>query len=75
MYKNIVVAIDLNDEVSCRKPLVSAVKLARAFDARLYVLIVHGLAASGTSQTTSTDTMPLSRLSRTPCSSSSTGRW
>ena len=47
MYKNVVVAIDLNDEVSCRKPLVPAVELARTFDARLYVLIVHGLGRLG----------------------------
>lgn len=30
MYKNILLAIDLNDETSCRKPLLSAVELARA---------------------------------------------
>jgi nucleotide-binding universal stress UspA family protein len=40
MYKNILVAIDLNDEVSCHKPLVSAVELARTFGARLHVLTV-----------------------------------
>jgi nucleotide-binding universal stress UspA family protein len=40
MYKSILVAIDLNDEASCRKPLVSAVELARAFGARLHVLTV-----------------------------------
>jgi nucleotide-binding universal stress UspA family protein len=40
MYKNILVAIDLNDEASCRKPLLSAVELARKFAARLYVLTV-----------------------------------
>ena len=31
MYKNILLAIDLNDETSCRKPLLSAVELARHF--------------------------------------------
>jgi nucleotide-binding universal stress UspA family protein len=40
MYKNILVAIDLNDEASCHKPLVSAVELARTFGARLHVLTV-----------------------------------
>ena len=34
MYKNILLAIDLNDETSCRKPLLSAVELARTFGAR-----------------------------------------
>jgi nucleotide-binding universal stress UspA family protein len=40
MYKNILVAIDFNDETSCRKPLLSAVELARTFGARLHVLTV-----------------------------------
>jgi nucleotide-binding universal stress UspA family protein len=40
MYKNIVVAIDLNDETSWRKPLFSAVELARKFGAQLHVLTV-----------------------------------
>jgi nucleotide-binding universal stress UspA family protein len=40
MYKNILVALDLNDETSCRQPLLSAVGLARTFDARLHVLTV-----------------------------------
>ena len=40
MYKDILVAIDLNDETSCRKPLLSAVELARTFGARLHVLTV-----------------------------------
>ena len=40
MYKNIPLAIDLNDETSCRKPLLSAVELARTFGARLHVLSV-----------------------------------
>ena len=40
MYKNILLAIDLNDETSCRKPLLSAVELARTFGARLPVLTV-----------------------------------
>jgi nucleotide-binding universal stress UspA family protein len=40
MYKTILVAIDLNDEASCRKPLLSAVELARTFGARLHVLAV-----------------------------------
>jgi|SRR5271166_887448 len=40
MYKNILVAIDLNDEASCHKPLLSAVELARTFCARLHVLTV-----------------------------------
>ena len=40
MYKNILVAIDLNDEASCHKPLLSAVELARTFGARLHVLTV-----------------------------------
>jgi hypothetical protein len=38
MYKNILLAIDLNDETSCRKPLLSAVELARTLGARLHVL-------------------------------------
>ena len=40
MYKNILLAIDLNDESSSRKPLLSAVELARTFGARLHVLTV-----------------------------------
>ena len=40
MYKNILLSIDLNDETSCRKPLLSAVELARTFGARLHVLTV-----------------------------------
>jgi nucleotide-binding universal stress UspA family protein len=40
MYKNILVAIDLNDETSCRKPLLSAVELVRTFGARLHILTV-----------------------------------
>ena len=40
MYKNILLAIDLNDEASCRKPLLAAVELARTFGARLHVLTV-----------------------------------
>jgi nucleotide-binding universal stress UspA family protein len=40
MYKNILVALDLNDETSCRKPLLSAAELARTFGARLHVLTV-----------------------------------
>jgi nucleotide-binding universal stress UspA family protein len=40
MYKNILLAIDLNDETSCRKPLLSAVELARTFGVRLHVLTV-----------------------------------
>src|SRR5215468_10999603 len=40
MYKNILLAIDLNDKTSCRKPLLSAVELARTFGARLHVLTV-----------------------------------
>ena len=36
----ILLAIDLNDEASCRKPLLSAVELARTFGARLHVLTV-----------------------------------
>lgn len=40
MYRNILVALDLNDETSCHKPLISAVELARAFGARLHVLTV-----------------------------------
>ena len=34
------VRIDLDDEASCRKPLLSAVELARKFGARLHVLTV-----------------------------------
>ena len=30
MYKNILLAIDLNDETSCRKPLLSAVGLGES---------------------------------------------
>lgn len=40
MYKNILVAIDLNDDTSWRKPLVAAVELARKFGAQLHVLTV-----------------------------------
>ena len=40
MYKNILLAIDLNDEPPCHKPLLAAVELARAFGARLHVLTV-----------------------------------
>jgi nucleotide-binding universal stress UspA family protein len=40
MYNNILVAIDLNDETSCLKPLLSPVELARTFGARLHVLTV-----------------------------------
>ena len=40
MYKNIVVAIDLNDETSWYKPLRSAVELARKFGAQLHVLTI-----------------------------------
>src|SRR5215472_4618752 len=40
MYRNILLAIDLNDETSCRKPLLSAVELAHTFSARLHVLTV-----------------------------------
>ena len=40
MYKNILLAIDVNDETSCRKPLLSAVELARTFGARLHVVSV-----------------------------------
>jgi nucleotide-binding universal stress UspA family protein len=40
MYRNILLAIDLNDEASCGKPLLSAVELARTFGARLHVLTV-----------------------------------
>ena len=40
MYKNILLGIDLNDETSCRQPLLSAVELARTFGARLHVVTV-----------------------------------
>ena len=40
MYKNILVATDLNHETSCRRPLLSAVELARKFGAQLHVLTV-----------------------------------
>ena len=40
MYKNILLAIDLKDETSYRKPLLVAVELARTFGARLHVLSV-----------------------------------
>ena len=40
MYKNILVAIDLNDETSYRRPLLSAVELARKFGAQLHILTV-----------------------------------
>lgn len=39
MYKNILLAIDLNDETSCRKPLLSAVELPVP-SVRLHVLSV-----------------------------------
>jgi nucleotide-binding universal stress UspA family protein len=40
MYKNILLAIDLNDEASCHNPLLAAVELARTFGARLHILSV-----------------------------------
>ena len=40
MYKNILLAIDLNDETSCRKPLLSAVELARSDAVRLLLTAV-----------------------------------
>lgn len=40
MFKSILVAVDLNDEASWRKPLLSAVTLARTFGAQLHVLTV-----------------------------------
>jgi nucleotide-binding universal stress UspA family protein len=40
MYKNILLAVDLDDELSCRKPVLSAIELARTFGARLHVLTV-----------------------------------
>jgi nucleotide-binding universal stress UspA family protein len=40
MYKNIIVAIDLNDETSWRRPLVAAAELARKFGAQLHVVTV-----------------------------------
>ena len=40
MYKNIVAAIDLDDETSWRKPFVAAVDLARRFGAELHALTV-----------------------------------
>ena len=40
MYKNILVAIDLNEEVSCHQPLLAAIRLTRTFDSRLHVLTV-----------------------------------
>ena len=40
MYKNILAAIDLNEDTSSRQPLLSAVELTRIFAARLHVLNV-----------------------------------
>ena len=40
MYKNILLAVDLDDETSYREPLLSAVELARMFGARLHVFTV-----------------------------------
>jgi nucleotide-binding universal stress UspA family protein len=40
MFKKILVAIDLNDEVSGSKPLHAAAELTRKFGARLHVLTV-----------------------------------
>jgi nucleotide-binding universal stress UspA family protein len=40
MYKNILVAIDLKEEPSCRRPLLAAIELARTFGAWLHVLTV-----------------------------------
>jgi nucleotide-binding universal stress UspA family protein len=40
VYKNILAAIDLSDEPSCRKPLLAAIELARTFVSRLHVLTV-----------------------------------
>ena len=40
MFENILVAIDLNDETSCRKPLLLAMTLARTFGAQLHVVTV-----------------------------------
>jgi nucleotide-binding universal stress UspA family protein len=40
MFKTILVAIDLNEPLSCRRPLATAVTLARTFGAQLHVLTV-----------------------------------
>jgi nucleotide-binding universal stress UspA family protein len=40
IYKNILAAIDLNEEASSRQPLLSAVELTRTFGALLHVLTV-----------------------------------
>jgi nucleotide-binding universal stress UspA family protein len=40
MFKTILVAIDLNEPASCRRPLESAVTLGRTFGAQLHVLTV-----------------------------------
>jgi nucleotide-binding universal stress UspA family protein len=40
MYQNILAAIDLEDDTSWRKPLASAVELARRFGAQLHILTV-----------------------------------
>ena len=54
MYKNILLAIDLNDETSCRKPLLSAIETAQ---------LVIGLVAE---RRTQRDTIPreIDRLAR-----------
>jgi universal stress protein F len=40
MYQHILVAIDLNEETAWRKPLLTAVELARTFRAQLHVVTV-----------------------------------
>ena len=40
MYKNILVAVDVNDEQSCKKAVAVAVECSRTFSARLSLLNV-----------------------------------
>ena len=40
MFKSILVGVDLNDETSCRTPLLAAATLARSFAAQLHVVSV-----------------------------------
>ncbi len=40
MFRNILVAIDMNDESSCQRPLLAAVALSRTFGSQLHVVTV-----------------------------------
>jgi nucleotide-binding universal stress UspA family protein len=40
MYQNLLAALDLNEEASCRAPLLAGAEMARRFSARLHLLTV-----------------------------------